>query len=131
MKIAEHFILTARSLLRLSSGAYILGVSGTTEPTPLLSILLRLLFSVGRWFQVLSKRLLRRRRQGNAAAPPLKASAANGVTAMRRQPNSRGSNGTFRRVWTPPGTRARFERKRLMRMLHRQPKGTRGFMPEK
>ena len=124
MTIQTPFAVTAATLRRLMASVYLLGISGTTESTPLPSILLRLLFSVGLLFRPAPKNVLKRGCQGKVNSPPLTASAADDMTVSHPQRVSGTRGGSFRGVWTSPRTGARFERKRLMRMNHRLPVGT-------
>lgn len=111
----------AATLRRLSMGAYLLGISGTTESTPLLLILLRLLFSIGLWFRVLAKCLLKKR-LGKVNVRALTASAANGIAVAHLRPRYDKSSGSFRRMWIPRRTSARLESKGIMDESHRASK---------
>jgi hypothetical protein len=122
IKIKKLFALSTVILLRLPGYAYRLGVSGANETTPLLVVLLRVLFSTGRLLRASSVCLPRRRRQSGAKVSPKTIIGPNVITADKRQPRSDRSSVKFRRVWTPPQTGAFFERKRLMRMIHRRSK---------
>jgi hypothetical protein len=95
---------------------YLLGVS-TTESTPLLVIIFRLLLTRPPWLGKWRKGWLTRKRvpQGKVSLPE---GIRNRLVWRERRPGTGCRNRSFRRVWVPPRVGSSFESKRLMRMTH-------------
>jgi len=98
------------------------GISGATEPPPLILVLLRLLFSLTQVFRAPPKHLLGRRLAAqNAGTPARTLAAGNGSDSAdaRPKPRLRRGHGYFRSVWTQHRAGASFRSRRLMRTTHR------------
>jgi hypothetical protein len=98
-------------------GIYLLGVS-TTESTPLLLIILRLLLTRTPCLRKLRKGWLTKRREAKAKFSMLPKGTYDRFAWPERRPPARCCDRGFRRVWIPPRVGSSFENKRLMRMTH-------------
>jgi hypothetical protein len=115
-------------------GAYLLGVSEVTEGTPLMVVLVRLLFSIARLFRIpLNRSRWDKPVPRKLAAAVLAATQeeASGLPITSNGGFSPRGNRRFLRSWMPPRTGASFQSKRLMRMTHRHSNPAQTTLAEK
>jgi hypothetical protein len=113
---------TAQNISRLSLGTFLAGLSGTTESTPLILMLFRVLSAVVQRFRASPKRsagdqLLLARGDSHSHKVARANDPRSALVTTEPGPDRR--RRSLRGAWAQSKSDTRFERRRLMRMTHR------------
>ena len=113
---------TAQNISRLSLGTFLAGLSGTTESTPLILMLFRVLSAVVQRFRASPKRsagdqLLLARGDSHSHKVARASDPRSALVTTEPGPDRR--RRSLRGAWAQSKSDTRFERRRLMRMTHR------------
>ena len=116
------FSQAAQNISRLSLGTFLAGLSGTTESTPLILMLFRVLGAVVQRFRASPKRsagdqLLLARGDSHSHKVARASDPRSALVTTEPGPDRR--RRSFRGAWAQSKSDTRFERRRLMRMTHR------------